>query len=285
VTYLPDQELQFGHDHQGGGAVVTAPVSYDPTLDHVIEIDPGTTDGNFRLRFNGDLLIDIKRSFFPARASDVFWGLDAAESSVVDVSFSGTIHEISPIDAVKWRQDQARPGALVAIIKFPIRPSAVVEPLLTTGVTGAGDLLYVRYVDATHIVIGHDHWGFPSLESGLIKIDSTMPHNLWILVPGLLGSAPLTTLSAKLEKALQRDIFVFLNGKVVFSSAREFHPFDLREVGVFKNPIGGSTCAARFTGEILFYQQVLPASDREPWTTLRLMFAEDVAPPSLAPDR
>ena len=52
-----------------------------------------------------------------------------------------------------------RTGALRLVVKLPIGTSKRGEPLVTTGRTGAGDVIYVKYLGEDRVSVGHDYWG------------------------------------------------------------------------------------------------------------------------------
>src|SRR5208283_253356 len=50
-------------------------------------------------------------------------------------------------------------GVIDGKLIFAATNQSQVEPLATTGKTGDGDFLYVRYLSATTVVFGYDRWG------------------------------------------------------------------------------------------------------------------------------
>ena len=44
-------------------------------------------------------------------------------------------------------------------VRFPSGHPGVSEPLVSTGIPGAGDLLFVTYVGSDHVQFGHDNMG------------------------------------------------------------------------------------------------------------------------------
>lgn len=266
VTFLPGNRLRFGHDRRGAGAVTTSETPFDPAATYVIEIDPGTTDNRFRLRFNGQLLIDATRSFSPAGADEILWGYNAAQSSFCAIMFSGAILDIAPADASNWSDPPAGSGLARIVTHLPAAITPIPEPLLTTGRTGAGDIIYLRRIDRTHVAFGHDHWGTPSHESEPLRLDPVAPHEIWISAPALYPPGTLHDINPALATYLRRHLFVFVNRKLVYSSARNFHPTTLTQVAFLKNPIGGSTCTATFSGESIVTESWLPDQAESLWS-------------------
>jgi len=87
--------------------------------------------------------------------------------------FSGSV-TILPVPEANGRGS----GAAQLKLWFPAgRPPGLQEPLVATGVTGAGDIVYVRYVDDRRDpAFGFDHWGVGGTMSAPVEIDSLRAH-------------------------------------------------------------------------------------------------------------
>ena len=108
--------------------------------------------------------------------------------------------------------------------------------------TGAGDLIYVRYVDDRHVAFGFDHWGVGGVTSKPVEIDFRQAHQLTVKM-GSLAPVPGKPALGKLE--------VTLDGAVVLAGEFEFHPARLEQVYFGANVIGGSTAVPKFSGRIV----------------------------------
>jgi len=137
------------------------------------------------------------------------------------------------------------PGAAHLKLFFPTgRPSGLQEPLVASGVTGAGDLIYVRYIDDRRVAFGFDHWGVGGIMSEPVEIDFRQAHQLTVKM-GSLAPAPVPGKPAlgKLE--------VTLDGAVVLAGEFEFHPAQVEQVYFGANIIKGSTAVPKFSGRIV----------------------------------
>ena len=137
------------------------------------------------------------------------------------------------------------PGAAHLKLWFPAgRPPGLQEPLVASGVTGAGDLIYVRYLDDRHVAFGFDHWGVGGIMSKPVEIDFRQAYQLTVKM-GSLAPAPVPGKPAlgKLE--------VTLDGAVVLAGEFEFHPARVEQVYFGANVIGGSTAGPKFSGRIV----------------------------------
>jgi hypothetical protein len=134
-------------------------------------------------------------------------------------------------------------GAVSLVLLLPRNRLGRSEPLVVTGQPGAGDFIYVTYSDATHIRFGVDHWGRFARLSDAQPIDYSIPHLIKV------SFGPLDPRSPALASS---DLQVELDNRVVFL----VHPFAAyptrpAAIAIGRNPIGGSTCEAEFTGATL----------------------------------
>jgi hypothetical protein len=138
-------------------------------------------------------------------------------------------------------------GPVHMIVSLPSDKLGRGEPLVTTGRTGAGDLVYVRYADSTHIQVALDHWGGVGAVSAPIPVDYAEPHEIWIDMnslndpQGQVGPSPVT---------------VMLDGRIVLSSAIAPYPSTRSEVTVAQNLIGGSNEDPAFSGTLYFVERL-----------------------------
>lgn len=127
------------------------------------------------------------------------------------------------------------------------------EPLLTTGVTGGGDCVYVDYVDETHVRLGYDHWG----AGGPISERIAVPADTILQVTLSLGSF-YSAVPPDQRSADQKRLWVEINGTRVWAPDVASHPIPAGHWYVGSNPISISTCEAVFQGEILTVATALP---------------------------
>lgn len=116
------------------------------------------------------------------------------------------------------------------------------EPLVATGQTGRGDLLYVSYEDSAHIRWGFDHWGVGGAISPMLRVRWDQPQILRVSMGSMFPrEAPAE---------LRQRLLVKWNDQTVFDSAQEFHPSEPGDIVFGLNLIGASTADARFRGRI-----------------------------------
>lgn len=266
VLYLAPGRARFGHDSWNGGAVETGPVYFDPNEDHIVDVDMGSLypdarglrqySHRFQLRFDGRLLISVPRPFNPSRAAEVAFGYNAIGASTAEVLFNGAKLDVQRLAA--FPAGESRHGARFLTLELPRRPANRQEPLLVTGRTGAGDLLYIVYLDATHIRFGYDHWGVGGPVSDPIPIPPGPSLELEVSLGSLYpaGDPAWNPLDPATLKRLRSTVQVRLNGRVVFQQTAAAFPATDNEIHVGTNPIGGSTCGPEFSGHILRVERV-----------------------------
>jgi hypothetical protein len=114
---------------------------------------------------------------------------------------------------------------------------------VVTGVQGAGDFVYVHYVDKGQISLGVDHWGHPGIRTTWLPIDYAVDHVVEIQMGALLppsgNSAPL-----------KGRVHLMFDGEVVLDADQPTYESSPADVLIGKNSIGGSTCSYEFSGEI-----------------------------------
>ncbi len=268
VSYLKNNRLRVGLDHWGGGGPVTEAVEYNPELEHtlLLWIGPLASDGDateakvseravplprrYAVSLNGRWLINTEEAFAPSELDDFVIGVNSRRHSSAGPMFSGRITQMDtiPRDVLPPPPRRSGYGDVRLSVVFPRGMSGQVEPLVTTGQTGAGDFIYVRYVDDHHVRIGHDHWGFGGTESEPIAVDYEQPHRLEITMDALRPP----------EEPRQGVAVVRLDGREVLRARSPNHPAQPDQIVLLQNPIGGSTTSERFTGRVLLLERGEP---------------------------
>ena len=274
LTYLGKDRIRFGHDSWNGGAVVSPPVDYQPGKPCTLEVAMGSlrplpgsrpVEAPLVLRFNGQLLFQDRRPFYPTTGPEVAFGFNGMQSSISTQIFSGQIRQIVPLAAAALRVPSAT-GPLHLVVRFPQAPGAS-EPLVVTGRTGAGDLVYVTYLDGMHLCVGYDHWMVGGPRGAPIALDYGSPHDVEIFLGSLLpppadpwwGATPP---AARAE--LRRRVRVTIDGAVALETTGDPYPAGPDQVYVAANPIGGSTCRPSFSGRIFLAERRGPEAFSAP---------------------
>lgn len=265
IFYPDDKHIQLGFEHTSAGGFMTQPiyVNYDWTIPIRIELgslyppethpyfkgaDPASVwDLKRTLRFwvNGIPYAEKRASFYESSPKDVTIGRDDLFSAF-GPRFSGDILTVRRSLTEPPRERLEGNGPLQLALQFPSDRTGHHEPLLVTGKTGRGDILYVSYVDADHVRFSIDHWGYGEVRSELVKIDYARIHILEIDVGSLYPNPPGSVEPIGTKRAYR----ILLNGFSVLEGQTHFHPAERDQIYVGTNPIGGSSAQENFTGRI-----------------------------------
>lgn len=141
------------------------------------------------------------------------------------------------------------PGIVRLTLRLPQGKTGAQEPLLVTGKTGAGDLIYVIYHSPTSIRLGFDHWGAPGTITEPLPVDYDQLVTV-VLSNGALHNSGPDPLPADTGPDLRHWLYAEVNGRKVWSQPAEFHAAPPTMIYFGANLIGGSTCGRWFTGTI-----------------------------------
>jgi hypothetical protein len=147
------------------------------------------------------------------------------------------------------------PGPVRLQIKFPADRNGTSEPLLTSGVTGAGDFIFVRYEPDGRVRFGFDHWGEGGPLSEPVRIEPGRAHELVVSAGFLYPGDPANPD----WRELRQQVWVELDGRVVLQAPAPVHPAEATRLVVGVNFIGGSSSGRVFTGLIQEVKALPPA--------------------------
>ena len=204
---------------------------------------------------DGKTICDEEGVLYPAAPETLRIGVNSCGATTAQSRFAGLMLEaksaasLDVLPALTPHLGQA--GAVGLQVRFPAARPGVTEPLVTTGVTGAGDILSVRYLDASHVSFGFDHWGIGAITGPPVEIDYHGEHRLALTMDALYagGRAP---------GSFSGVVRVLLDGAVVLDGSSPCHPTRLDEIRIGRNPLGGSTSGPAFTGRILAVERKPP---------------------------
>lgn len=246
-----DGRFRLGHDHWGGGADHSEPFVIDlsRTTDLVVAMGPFLPAGDgdavrsrwLFARHDDRVLFNRLVSFHPSKVEDLCVGEDRTASTSVSARLTTEFLACEPLSEADLNPPSLGAGGAVRLrvrIFGPLVPGRT-DPLISTGRTGAGDLLFVRFDGAGNYQIGHDHWGHAASLSDKIPLPSDQALDLTISLGALdPGSADFSPLRDRL--------FVATPNQVVLDQPATFHPAPSDTWTIGYNRIGASTA-----GELL----------------------------------
>lgn len=139
-------------------------------------------------------------------------------------------------------------------VRWPEGKPGAREPLVVTGRPGAGDFVAVEYLGADAVRFHFDHWGVPGIASEVVATQGGTEH----VVEITMASLATVTDATRAEPARSGLWRVRVNGVTVVERRVEFYTAEPGEIAVGVNPIGGTSCGPRFTGELREVKRVAP---------------------------
>jgi hypothetical protein len=199
---------------------------------------------------DGHAVLNVHQSFYPASAEPPVVGLNPYDSGLAGQVYTGETLSVRrvPKGSLPGLLMGGKYGSIEMRVAFPAGVTGTQEPLAVTGRAGAGDFVYVRYVDKSHVAFGFDHWGVGGLKGNPVEVDYSQPHSLSISFGSLYPPGSPQRDSGALK--------VLMDGLPVLDGDFSCYPSSPAEVRVAENPIGGSTCGPAFTGNILGIEQI-----------------------------
>jgi hypothetical protein len=255
---LSDGRVRFGHDNWGGSPWLTLPRSTDRAGLHslVVQMAPLANGGPthpvvrpLRLIWDGEMLIDVPRRFNPSEPEHNEVGVNAIRASTAVSFFTGKILKVSPLSPEEWEAEQRAAGDATRIpegpawlgVRFTPTPEADAEPLVVTGMEGQADFVFVRYEANGRLRFGIDHWGEGVVLGEPVAVDFLKEHTLEVDLQSLYpAGTPRPAYGLRLT----------LDGREVLRRMGACWPAQSEQIWVGLNPVGGSSCSARFSGEI-----------------------------------
>ena len=244
----PDQFV-VGHDRWASLGSESAPVTYEPsqTLDLVIQYPPlmtDTPDAPLVIKLDGRVIHQSRDSFFPTSRGDISVGWNKIGSSAASIELVATL--ISSRWLPPGVLDSYPPSGRIRItFQLPPFQGPRSFPLLSSGKTGGGDVIFVRQIDERHFTIGHDFWGALSNVAEPVAFEPGQPITLEITYPPAYRPGTKTSLLVRMGE------------RVVLEAPDPFHPTEIGELIVGANKIGASTSEPQFSG-ILSYEWLAP---------------------------
>jgi hypothetical protein len=182
-----------------------------------------------------------------ASAATLVIGRNVSEEPGCAGAFTGQVHSTQRATDGRDPLLGSDGDGLRMRLVFPSGRQGAREPLVVTGRTGAGDILMVEYVGERTIRFAVDHWGGPLLASEPIVVDFSVPHEVIVATTAWRGP----TESIPLRMVRKGAIRVQLDGNAVWQQPVPTFASRPDEIAVGANPIGGTSAAPRFTGDIL----------------------------------
>lgn len=260
VRYLNDHEIAFALARAGSGEVVSGPVrvNYDephrvtvlmgslcPPRSHpaVRQLSPSEYTRATRslvVTVDGDVVFGFSGLFHESYPDDVRVGRVGHLTNVSAAAFSGRLISHRRIGLVAaWLSGVTltENGLVHLLIEAPAA-RAPQEPLVSTGVQGKGNLVFLQTLPGGMARIGLDTWG-----SGAI-------YSVPFPYPAGKHRLDLRMESLRPQPRRRGPFQVWFDGEAVISAEAEFFPSAPEEVYLGANALQASTAEASFSGSI-----------------------------------
>ena len=261
VRYLREGFIQLVMTHENGEERVSPPLAVDYGQPHELVMESGALRPAVALpvhpamreayvALDGRTVLHEPFRTYPAAWWEVWVGCLPWQLEPCQRLFGGPILagvRGTSADAGRAVAALAAGRQVALTVLFPRGAPDASEPLLTSGVTGRGDGLYVHYMGNDAVRFGFDHWSRGGPVSLPVPVDFGSEHHL-VLSWGALRPP---------DDPARRTVRLALDGRVVLDAPVEYYPALPSQVALGRNPIGMSTSQPAFTGDIL---AVVPAA-------------------------
>lgn len=278
----PDHRVEFFFDHHAYGGPHGRPILLQPGKPHDLEVDlgsfyPPAHDAYFAsydvrardriknlatLKIDGELVIDEAMLAYDAPPWTMRLGDNPAALGPRATRFSGRLE--GPIrlpnpHSSRFEPPPLRDGIWSIDVEFAMPAIGSNQPILVSGITGGGNLLFARVVDAETIKLGVDIWGYGAPLSPPIKLKTPGRHRFDIIVGTLANDYPWPAPPAALE-SFAHHFVVWIDGTPAWVVPVAHHEKSYQKVRIGVNQQGFDSAHTTFSGEITETKQ--PAAGR-----------------------
>lgn len=133
------------------------------------------------------------------------------------------------------------------------------QPIVSSGQKGAGDEVFVAFIDQSTVRMGFDHWAYGGPISQPIHCDLSRPHVLIISYGSLYPDASSLIFEENAGwRALKHFVFVKFDAEPAIAREMDCYPALPESIATFQNSIGFSTASRDFTGRLISASPVSP---------------------------
>ncbi len=272
VQYLDVDHVRFGLAREGAAGPIGPPVAISHRAAHRMEIwmgsllppagDPAMAQlsdaaasilkRRVRVVLDGRTVLDDLVNCHSATPREVWVGSCPVTPGFTGSRFQGRLGSTVRLPIRLPTAEIPPPvyGDLALEVRFPANDPSTPEPLVATGIAGAADVVYLKYLSADRIQIGYDHWGYPGVLSPPLPIDRASSHRIVVRLSSLHAPAGPPAAGQPGAATYPAD-GVALDGREVLAFAASAYPSSPYDVAICRNPIGASTCGYAFSGQII----------------------------------
>ena len=287
VAQHPGNYIEFQADHHGYGGPRSELMQIEPGRTYRIRLDMGALyppaghpfmaehpavavarAKNFvKVTMDDKVIVSGTMGSYDAPPWTLQLGTNFATLKPFGSTFSGQVSNFQrhPIELARGMQDEEKSSGLWSfLVRFAPAAPGTREPVIATGITGAGILLLTETVDESHVRLGMDFWAHRFAQSEPVAIDRAALHELKVFAGPLVSTHawPEEWAIDPAQLAQQaRTLRVWLGSELIWTIDLSHHLESFSNIEIGRNPTGFSTAGPLFTGE-LHYQPWEPGEAR-----------------------
>ena len=255
----PDNRVEFTVDHYGYGWPHSQVFSVVPGRKYTLKIGlgslyPPAEDPYFtkwdrgqialakttaKITFDGAIALNSRMRFYEAPPWSLTPGQNHTTYTGFARDFGGKITSFRRLGAQgisEFTPKSRSSGYFDLKLKFDRGSPGVTEPLLASGHTGSGNLLFVEVLANGQVRFGCDFWGFYAVRSQPVSIPLEPDHNVELFVGPLATDWPWPpdwNLNLNALEAQRRVVRIWVDGSVVWTIQLDHHldSYEITELG------------------------------------------------------
>ncbi|HTU02671.1 MAG TPA: hypothetical protein VMG58_12675, partial [Candidatus Sulfotelmatobacter sp.] len=208
----------------------------------------------------GRLVVEIGHSTVLARRTSFFSAGSVRADASGDGAWSGTALSEAAGPGAGRSPAPSSPAVLPGRIRLsfltPRHGRISSSPVLEAGRAGAADCVYLRGLGDGRYIVGLDHWSVGVIESAPFDLSDGEVHAIGIEMASLDPDGKMP------EGALR----ISVDGRVIMDRRTSLYPVRAGEVAFGANPLGMSTSADAFEGDVISVRTHQDAADLVPET-------------------
>ncbi|MFA5265524.1 MAG: hypothetical protein WC378_17025 [Opitutaceae bacterium] len=278
VVYPDSSHIQLAFERAGGSRIASAPLALDRSALHTLRLSMGPLyfpknrpefsglskaerQVLFRwlaVELDGRPIIDRYQRFDDSTAGPCTIG-GAGGGSAFSGRILSSVREEPGVTLARVRETAKTvvmrscvpdaDGLLHLQLRFPPGEPGRREPLVVSGETGSGDFLFVEYLAPRRLRFCFEHWGRNPYLGTEIDFVPGREYLMEIRYPAPVFDPETGAISDS------RDLGIRLDGHVIWETDVSSYPAEPDDFFLGRNPIGGSTCAEAFSGDIRLHGQ------------------------------
>jgi hypothetical protein len=266
ITYVSEGKATISHHSLGHGVATSEAFTYhsDETtsiqlrLGGFADSQTGLLEGSqgMQIRVNGEEVMTRRRHVYAARPEEFYFGIDPFDLGLTNIGLDAEVLSIESaprFDSKEIQVERRAEGPVRLLLQLPEIPGTSREPLLTTGVSGDGDLFFIEYLSAEEVRFGIEVWGYGLITSPPLRLRGGQSYTLDLSLGSLypaLGSAWWGNVSAFDPRHFKDRVLLRVNDALLWEAdlpgVRDRNPL----VTLSSNDLGFSECAYSFSGKI-----------------------------------